>query len=320
MEQKWVMHAVKEIRSLRSFSDVKNLNRKLIFLLGRLKGDFTKGTKVPPVLQIEPTNKCNLSCICCSGHSNSRKKGDMDFKLFCRIIDESADIGVKRIHLYLHGEPLLHPQVGEMVRHIKSRDLALTLATNGMHLTRKKIADVMKSGMTSADYLLLSVLGFSKETHEKVMRGVIHEQVVGNIANLLEYRRNNGLKGPIIETVFYIMPENRDEEKKYYEYWRKVVDNARVVRSAEQYSAYRNNAYQAPVRAKTCNQLWERMTVQWNGNAVLCHADIDGNHVLGNLKERSITELWNGELISRVRNLHRESKFKEHALCRACDW
>jgi radical SAM protein with 4Fe4S-binding SPASM domain len=319
MEQ-MLKHAAKELRSVRSVDDLKNLGQKLQFLLFRMRGDFMKGTRGPPALQMEPTNGCNLRCACCSGWSNQRKRGYMDFRLFCRIVDEAADIGVKRIHLYLHGEPLLHHQIGEMMRHIKSRELAVTMATNAMLMTDKKISDLLRSGMTSADYILLSMLGHSKETHEKMMPGANHEQVLTNIRKLLDYRNSHQLKGPIIETVFFKTPENAREEDEYYAYWHKVVDNARVAHASLQYSSFRSGAFPGPSRTKTCNQLWERMTIQWNGDVTMCHADIDGKTVLGNLREKSIRELWNCEQVSAVRQYHREGNFSAVPMCASCDW
>jgi radical SAM protein with 4Fe4S-binding SPASM domain len=320
MEQKWLRHAVKEMRSIKSLHDLRYLNQKLVFLLNRSRGDFIKGTAVPPALQMEPTNNCNLSCTCCSGYSNTRRRGYMDFGLFCRIVDEAADIGVKRIHLYLHGEPLLHRQIGEMIRHIKSREMAVTLATNAMLLRMKKIADIMRSGLTSADYILLSVLGYSKETHERIMRGVDHERVTGNILRLIEYRNVHGLKGPLIETLFFRSADNEREEKQYVEHWKRIVDNARVAPAAEQYATFREGGLRRSVRTRTCNQLWERMTVYWNGDVALCQADIDGDYLLGNLKEQSITEIWNGGKVTLTRDAHRRSDFEAFPMCAACDW
>jgi len=320
MDQRWISNAMKEIRSVKSFTGLKNLNQKLLFLILRARGDFVKGTTVPPTLQIEPTNNCNLRCICCSAYSNERMRGYMDFGFFCGIIDEAADIGVKRIHLYLHGEPLLHPRIGDMVRHVKSRDLALTLATNGTLLDAKRISEIMSAGMTNADYLLLSVLGYSRETHEKIQRGVNHDQVLANIARLTEYRKAHKLKGPLIETVLYRLPENLGEEDDYRAYWQKRVDNARIARESTQYAELRDGASNVELRTETCHHLWERMSIHWDGSVALCVADIDGKHLLGNLLKSSIKELWNGEEISRVRAFHRKCDFAAVPICRTCDW
>ncbi len=320
MARGWARHAVTELKSVRSLGDLRNLNEKVHYLLLRVRGEFVRGTSVPPSLQIEPTNRCNLRCICCSGHSNEREKGFMDFGLFGNIVDEAAGIGVKRIHLYLHGEPLLHPGIGEMLRHIKSRGLAVTLATNAMLFDRRKIADVMRAGFTNADYILLSVLGFSKQTHESIQRGVDHERVLANIADLMEYRKAHDMNGPLIETVLYRLAENRGEENDYREYWLKRVDYARIARESEQYADLREGIAAIALRTRTCHHLWERMSIHWNGDVALCVADIDGTYILGNLKEHSIPEVWNGEGISRIRAFHRQRNFEAVPLCAGCDW
>jgi radical SAM protein with 4Fe4S-binding SPASM domain len=116
------------------------------------------------------------------------------------------------------------------------------------------------------------------------------------------------------------MTENRGEEEEYCKYWSKRVDNARVAPASEQYALFKEGRAHSSVRKKTCHQLWERMTVHWNGNVAPCHADIDGSTVLGNLGTQSIHEIWNGEEISRIRELHRQSKFEALPLCAGCDW
>ncbi|GAI91258.1 unnamed protein product, partial [marine sediment metagenome] len=90
----------------------------------------------------------------------------MDFDFFKRIIDDASQIGVKTIHLYLHGESLLHPQLVEMISYIKSKNLEFNLTTNGMLLNKEKIELILHSGVSSADHIVFSILGYSKEVHE----------------------------------------------------------------------------------------------------------------------------------------------------------
>ena len=267
-----------EIRSVKSLDDLKNLNRKLLFLIYRAKGDFMKGTSAPPSLQIEPTNNCNLRCICCSGYSNERKRGYMDFGLFRRIIDEAADIGVKRIHLYLHGEPLLHPED-------RRDDTPHQVEATGRHAGDERDAprrgeDRRGDGRRDDERGLHPPVRprILRQTHEKIQRGVNHDRVVANIAGLMEYRRAHKLKGPLIETVLYRMPENRGEEDDYRAYWQKRVDNARIARESTQYAELREGVSSVQARTQTCHHLWERMSIHWNGNVALCVADIDGKY------------------------------------------
>ena len=47
---------------------------------------------LPTILQVEPTNRCNLRCrICPVGEGLGRPIGDMDPKLFFRLVNELKD-------------------------------------------------------------------------------------------------------------------------------------------------------------------------------------------------------------------------------------
>lgn len=140
MLKKWFLYGLHEIKFLRSFNDVKLFyNQKLTFFLIRLIGSTGTNVKAPPSLQIEPTNFCNINCICCPTDRMVRKKGHMDFELFRKIIDEASKIGVRRVHLLLHGEPMIHPRIVDMIRYIKSKSIAINLTTNGMLFSKEKI-------------------------------------------------------------------------------------------------------------------------------------------------------------------------------------
>jgi hypothetical protein len=249
-----------------------------------------------------------------------RARGYMDIGLFRKIIDDASEIGVKRVHLYLHGEPLLNPQIVGMIGYIKSRGLAFTIATNGMLLDREKIEGILSSGVNNSDHFMFSILGHSKVVHEGIMRGVSQEKVKKNLLLFLKLRKLYKLNGPVIETVFYQMPENEHEKKQFYNYWHGIVDHVRICdKISEQFSRFKTKDNFLPPRSKTCRNLWERMTIFWNGDATLCTADLEGIYIVGSLEKKSIKELWNCEGLLSIRKLHKENKFHDLSLCFNCD-
>lgn len=314
-------YAMAEIKFLKSFKDLNIFfNQKLPFFLPRFKENIIRETEVPPSLQLEPTNHCNLSCISCPRDRITREKGFMDFTLFKKIVDDANQSGVKRIHLYLHGEPLLHPKVSEMIGYIKKGGLGITLTTNGMPLNPSKIENILYSGVDSGDYFTFSVLGYSKEIHEKIMVGVNHKKVLENITDFLRLRKLKKVNGPIIETIFYSMPENQTEENEFLRYWQGVTDHVKVVDSISKlFQNPVNESNYLPERQISCPNLWERLTVYWNGDATLCCQDINGDYVMGNLKENSIREIWNSDRLLAIRGFHKSGKLKYVKICRYCD-
>lgn len=320
MKLRWIRYGLEELKFVRSLNDLRNLTQKLSHLKSRLSGNPINDNNVPLCLQIEPTNYCNVNCICCSRERMERAKGYMDFGLFQKIIDDASEIGVKRVHLYLHGEPLLNSQIVNMIGHIKSKNLAFTIATNGMLLDSKKIEDILSSGVNNSDHFMFSILGHSKVVHEWIMRGVNHERVKKNLLLFLKLRKLFKLNGPVIETVFYQMPENEQERKQFYNYWHGTVDHVRICdKISEQFSRFKTEDNFLPPRSKTCRNLWERMTVFWNGDVTLCPGDLDGLNVFGNLKKKSIKELWNCEELLSIKKSHKENRFHDLSLCSNCD-
>lgn len=245
----------------------------------------------------------------------------MDFNLFTRIIDDASKIGVRRVHLYLHGEPMLHPRIIDMIAYTKFRGLGITMATNGMLFDEERIKMILKSGVNSSDYITFSILGYSKEVHESVMRGVDHYKVIENLSNFLKLRKEYKLNGPIIETVFYKMPENEHEAHEFSRHWQGIVDHVHPVGEiSKQFANYEVDGAAIPVRNNTCNNLWERMTVFWNGDVSTCIADLNGELIFGNLENKKITELWNCDELLRIRSMHKRKEFSKLKLCAKCDW
>lgn len=322
MKTRWIRYGFEELKFLRSFGDLKIFySQKLPFFIDRIFGNPVRETKVPLSLQLEPTNHCNLNCICCSRDKVKRQKGYIDYKLFQKIIDDASEIGTKRIHLYLHGEPLLHPRIVEMISYIKAKNLGITMATNGMLLNERKINKILQTGVNSSDYFIFSVLGYSKEVHENIMLGVSHERVLNNIYMLLKKRKEYNVNGPVVETVFYKMPENEKESELFTKYWQKVVDHVHPVETiSKQLAEYKRADNLIPVRQKTCKNLWERMTIFWNGNVSTCIADLEEKFIFGNLRENEIKDLWNCEEMTKIKILHKQKEFEKLSLCSHCDW
>jgi pyruvate-formate lyase-activating enzyme len=315
----WIKFGFEEMKFLKSFKDFEILyDKKLPFLIPRLTSS-RMADAVPPSLQLEPTNYCNLNCICCPRERMGREKGFMDFGLFRKVIDDASRIGVKRVHLYLHGEPMLHPRIVEMIGYIKSKGLGFNMATNGMFLDKGKTEAILRSGVNSADYIMFSMLGYSKEVHEKIMRYVNHERVIKNLTDLLQLRRKLKINGPVVEAVFYRMPENEGEDGQFIKKWSGVADHVKAVGKISRSFADFKMRETSALRNKTCSLLWERMTVCWNGDTVLCALDVDGHHVLGNLEGESISDIWSCEALLTIKKLHRQNNFKGLRLCSSCD-
>ena len=91
----------------------------------------------PVAAQIIPIRRCNLSCPYCNEYDDCSEPVPTHEML--RRIDKLATLGTGVVTLS-GGEPLLHPDLDEIVRRIRSHGRIATLITNGYLLSRTRIA------------------------------------------------------------------------------------------------------------------------------------------------------------------------------------
>jgi MoaA/NifB/PqqE/SkfB family radical SAM enzyme len=90
------------------------------------------------------TDRCDLDCAYCTEHDNSKPHPSLDdLKARLRKI---RSLGTMRIAL-VGGEPLLHPDIVEIVRFCRELGLATSLTTNGFLLNRRLIQELDAAGL-----------------------------------------------------------------------------------------------------------------------------------------------------------------------------
>src|SRR3979490_35426 len=85
-------------------------------------------TKHPFLVHIIPMRRCNLDCLYCNEFDSvSDPVPIVEMKLR---LDLLADMGASIVTLS-GGEPLLHPDLDEVIRHIRRRGMIAGMITNG---------------------------------------------------------------------------------------------------------------------------------------------------------------------------------------------
>ena len=120
---------------------------------------------------IDIVSSCNLSCLSCAHSIDGIKPGGMmrydDVeKVLNKIIEESPNCS--HVSLYSWGEPLLHPQIAEIVALFHSRGIAVGISSNLSHQDTAKIDRVMRA---NPDYLKISLSGFYKSAYDSTHQG-----------------------------------------------------------------------------------------------------------------------------------------------------
>ncbi|NIM89668.1 MAG: SynChlorMet cassette radical SAM/SPASM protein ScmF [Candidatus Aminicenantes bacterium] len=151
------------------------------------------------------TGGCNLRCRHCWIESKYKEGGHslpaLGLDLFQSIIKQAKPLGLSCVKL-TGGEPLLHPQIKDILELIHAENLGFSLETNGL-LCSPELASKMADCKNS--FIAVSLDGSEAQTHEWV-RGIdgCFEDTLNGIRNLVKA----GLRPQIIMT---IMRRNKDQ-------------------------------------------------------------------------------------------------------------
>jgi len=116
--------------------------------------EFVRGlvhTSHPLLVQIIPIRRCNIDCGYCNEYDKSSPP--VPTELMERRIDTLAALGTSVV-AFSGGEPMLHPDLDRLIRHIRARGMMAGLITNGYFLVPKRIKDLNAAGL---DFLQISI-------------------------------------------------------------------------------------------------------------------------------------------------------------------
>src|SRR6266849_2190817 len=114
---------------------------------------------------IIPMRQCNLSCAYCNEYDDHSKPVPLE-EMFRRI-DRLASFGTTIITIS-GGEPLMHPELDEIVRRIRRRGIIAGLITNGYLLTAERIERLNRAGLEHLQISIDNVL--PDETSKKSLK------------------------------------------------------------------------------------------------------------------------------------------------------
>lgn len=267
----------------------------------------------PMHLDIEATSRCNLKCVFCDRQPYLAKDqiGDMKLALYKKIIDEGAEHKLWAIKLSYRGEPLLHKDIFRMVAYAKKKGiLDVYFNTNATLMDEEAALKIIDSGL---DRVSISVEGTSAFEYEKLRVNARFGTVLKNITQLGALKKKMRLEHPKIRIQSVNYPGQ--DIDKYRSFWADHCDEVAVL----DFTDMSKSADANPVKW-SCPQLWQRMTIEWDGTVFACNNDKLRKLSTGNLKNRSVYDCWHDQSINKIRDLHSLGCFREVQSCNECPW
>jgi MoaA/NifB/PqqE/SkfB family radical SAM enzyme len=144
-----------ETRTVKVSASVRT-RRRLRFVGSRVRellkiGKALVSTKHPILAHIIPMRRCNLDCSYCNEYDDFSKP--VPLEEMKRRLDILAHMGTSMITIS-GGEPVLHPELEDVIRHIRRRGMYAGMITNGFLLSRERIEGLNNAGL---EYLQISI-------------------------------------------------------------------------------------------------------------------------------------------------------------------
>ena len=289
---------------------------------------------VPFAIGITPTDLCNFRCIYCN---QSTEAGIADAKTLSwqevlvqlgQIEDllrgEKEDLKIIAIHG--NGEPLIHPQIADIVHEISARNLAprIEITTNGSLLTHSLSDDLISAGLTK---IIISIQGTTSEKYKEICNYSIEIEKLIDELNYF-HTKSDGKCRVHIKTLDIALNGDEDRER-FLNMFSPVCDDIYIEHVMDacgdvDYSQMIKDQDSSNTRfatdvipMKCCNTLFMYLNIHSNGDADCCGCKYPPRYI-GNIYKTPMKDLWNGDVHRELMKMHLEGRRNEIKLCSNC--
>ncbi len=163
--------------------------------------------KLPKILYLESTSRCDLRCKGCILYRGSWEPArDISLKEMEMITDQLPEL--EQVFLHGIGEPLLNKDLCKIIRHLKGRDVYVLFNSNGILLRGQRQHDLIQAGL---DELRISLDAASSEGYRKVRNSDKFEQVVENLRSFISLQKQQRVTHPKLSLWFLGTKDNISE-------------------------------------------------------------------------------------------------------------
>jgi hypothetical protein len=247
----------------------------------------------------------------------------MDFGLFEKIIKEVSGVRRKPVtHLHGFGEPLLDKLLSEKIQLAKTSGIERTyIVTNASLLFPETSRKIISAGL---DKMKISFYGTDEESYNNTMRRLDFKVTLQNVQDFLRIRKEMQKENPRLILQYLPNETNKAKTTEFRSLWSPLIDS-RVgdclnVASLHNYGGGRAYNRLGKEIVSVCYFPWTSMSVLWDGRVVTCCMDSNGVQVLGDLNSQSVQEVWNGPVLSGVRESFGKLDYRGYPVCLSCDW
>lgn len=280
--------------------------------------------RFPTYVMLDVTNRCNAACVHCPqsvGFPGVEKTTFAPLEKIERLLSECDGEQVDFLRITADGEPLLHPDIYDIIALAKRTDIkSVGLTTNGSAMNVDNAGKLLDAGL---DVIDVSLDAASEESFAKIRVGLSYQRTIENLKTLIRLRnaRHHHLK---VMVSFVKQPDNAHEAAAFKELWEPVVDmvlfrdfhtNVNATPEAQK------GGEETKDRRWPCPHVFRRTILGYDGNIKFCPIDWQSGSVLEPYGEEPIDALWQGDTYHALRMHHLNDSYPADSFCGPCgDW
>ncbi len=269
-------------------------------------------------MNIELSSHCNYRCVGCPSSDDRllRGKGHMDLELFKKISRQMKN-SLEKTYLWNYGEPLLNPEIEKILDTVGKISAETILSTNGALI--EDFEDL--KFLLNLDKLIISFNGLDRETYNYHQKGDFDKAVRG-LEKAVKITRDSDTE-MVLQMV--VNKKNLEQKEEFFKYSKNVGADKAVLKSFNNMSGEKTIEEQFIPEDERYSRkkggrpdylpCLESMVVNWDGTVVPCCWDYKGEHLLGNIRNNDLYEVWNS---NRFKKFRENIKRRELDICSDC--
>lgn len=291
----------------------------------------------PLSIPIEASNYCNLHCITCpTAHSMKRARGNMTMNTFKTFLNQ-INWKVERLNWTFAGEPLMNPDIFDMINLAFEKGIKSKVDTNGMLLDR-----FIDQCINSNLYWINIAFEMPNKYGMQFRVGYDFNKVLKSIDQLCKKRADGKLKYPIISLNCLVHRYNEFQMNEAFKLGKEVgadilsfkslnMDPSSTKSDQEfeeiaekwlpsnpeflRYTKKEGRWVVAQHTTTVCYPAMSDIVILWNGDVVMCCFDYNGDFVVGNIHDNSLSSIWKNQ---RYNKLRRAAIKRVLPICKRC--
>jgi len=302
---------------------------KLHYHVARVN-DWLAGKNIYPIyMEVSPSGTCNHRCVFCALDFMGYERHFLRTEIFRERLEEMGRLGLKSVMYAGEGEPFLHRDLPELIRHTKYAGMDVAVTTNGVLMNRAVLEQIL--GVT--EWIRVSCNAGTSETYARIHRTRPDDfsrvfENLGQAVRIKEANRHHCTLGLQIlllpETVReleglterasdmgldYILIKPYSQHPKSHTKTYQGVSYGRYLDLAEKLERFQTDRFSVIVRLRTMQQ-WDEKTHRYDkclampfwsyldarGNIWGCSVYLnDQRFHYGNIYDAPFQQIWEGE-------------------------